>query len=67
MSKLSDIGRSICGKGYGHADLYPKKSFTEKFEGELILLFGFSVILLLFIFAFIVVGQMDIFWNSDLA
>lgn len=49
------------------ADLYPHKSFTEKYEAELILLAGACIILLVLIFAFFVVGQMDPYTNGVLA
>lgn len=39
--------------------LYPKQSFREKYEAELILGAGAMVIILLFLFAFLVVGPME--------
>ena len=47
--------------------LYPKQSFREKYEAELILCAGAMVIILLFIFAFCIVGQMDPYTNGCLA
>lgn len=47
--------------------LYPKQSFREKYEAELILCAGAMVIiLLLFLFAFLVVGPMDPYTNGGL-
>ncbi len=46
--------------------LYPKQSFREKYEAELILGAGAMVIILLFIFAFCIVGQMDPYNNGCL-
>lgn len=45
--------------------LYPKQ-FREKYEAELILGAGAMVIILLFIFAFLVVGPMDPYTNGGL-
>lgn len=45
--------------------LYPKQSFREKYEAEL-LGAGAMVIILLFIFAFLVVGPMDPYTNGGL-
>lgn len=41
-------------------------TFREKYEAELILLSGVGVIILLFIFAFCIVGQMDPYTNGCL-
>lgn len=46
--------------------LYPKQSFREKYEAELILCGGAMVIILLFLFAFLVVGRMDPYTNGGL-
>lgn len=46
--------------------LYPKQSFREKYEAELILGAGAMVIILLFLFAFFVVGPMDPYTNGGL-
>lgn len=46
--------------------LYPKQSFREKYEAELILGAGAMVIILLFLFAFLVVGPMDPYTNGCL-
>lgn len=45
---------------------YPKQSFREKYEAELILGAGAMVIILLFLFAFYVVGPMDPYTNGCL-
>lgn len=45
---------------------YPKQSFREKYEAELILGAGAMVIILLFLFAFLVVGPMDPYTNGGL-
>lgn len=45
--------------------LYPKQSF-RKYEAELILGAGAMVIILLFLFAFLVVGPMDPYTNGGL-
>lgn len=45
---------------------YPKQSFREKYEAELILGAGAMVIILLFLFAFLVVGPMDPYNNGCL-
>lgn len=45
--------------------LYPQ-SFREKYEAELILGAGAMVIILLFLFAFLVVGPMDPYTNGGL-
>lgn len=44
--------------------LYPKQSFREKYEAELILCAGAMVII--FLFAFLVVGPMDPYTNGGL-
>ena len=41
-------------------------SWREKYEVELILASGIMVIILLFLFAFLVVGQMDPYYNGGL-
>lgn len=46
--------------------LYPKQSFREKYEAELILCSGAMGIILLFLFAFYVVGPMDPYYNGCL-
>lgn len=46
--------------------LYPKQSFREKYEAELILCAGAMVIILLFLFAFLVVGPMNPYTNGGL-
>ena len=43
-----------------------KQSFREKYEAELILCAGAMVIILLFLFAFLVVGPMDPYTNGGL-
>ena len=46
--------------------LYPKQSFREKYEVEIIFAKGIILIILLFIFAFCIVGQMDPYNNGCL-
>ena len=41
-------------------------SWREKYEVELIFAMGIGVIVLLFLFAFLVVGQMDPYYNGGL-
>lgn len=48
------------------ARLHKKQSFREKYEGELILAAGAGVIIVLFLFAFYVVGPMDPYTNGGL-
>lgn len=48
------------------ARLHKKLSWREKYEVELIFAAGIGVIILLFIFAFCVVGQMDPYTNGGL-
>lgn len=46
--------------------LHKKVSWREKYEAELILCAGAMVIILLFLFAFYVVGPMDPYTNGGL-
>lgn len=46
--------------------LHKKVSWREKYEAELILGAGAMVIILLFLFAFLVVGPMDPYTNGGL-
>ena len=48
------------------ARLHKKVSWKEKYEVELIFAAGIGVIILLFLFAFLVVGQMDPYYNGGL-
>lgn len=45
---------------------YPKQSFREKYEVEIIFAKGILLIILLFLFAFLVVGPMDPYTNGGL-
>ena len=48
------------------ARLHKKVSWREKYEVEIIFAKGILLIILLFIFAFLVVGPMDPYYNGGL-
>lgn len=45
---------------------HKKVSWREEYEVELIFAAGIGVIILLFLFAFLIVGQMDPYYNGGL-
>ena len=57
---------SFFGDNSSPVRLYPKQSFREKYEVEIIFAKGIILIILLFIFAFCIVGQMDPYTNGCL-